>query len=50
MGGGELKLSTLVIYHRILALENEDTAVNYYSIFITLAPWRQSYKTFITVI
>jgi hypothetical protein len=43
---GELKLSTLVIYHRILALENVDTAVNYYGIFITSAPWCQSYKTF----
>jgi hypothetical protein len=33
--------NTTVIYHGILALEKEGTAVNYHGIFITLAkiPW-----------
>jgi hypothetical protein len=36
--GGKLKYRTVIIYHRILNLENVGTAVNYRGIFKTLAP------------
>jgi hypothetical protein len=42
-------LNTSVIYQSIFSLENVGTAVNYRSIFITLAPWANPINFFTAV-
>jgi len=42
-------LNTAVIYHGILTLENVGIAVNYYGIFITLAPGAKKYNLLVAL-
>jgi len=42
-------LNTAVIYHGILTLENVGPAVNYYGIFITLAPGAKKYNLLVAL-